>query len=154
MPSNIYAPFIVNAPDMARLLFDRLRTDGLQGRKQCIWNDKLAKAAQEHCEDEAKRGYFSHVTPEGIGPNRRIEAQGYHLPEWYGQERDANNCESIAGGYETVDKVWLAWMNSLSHRVHILGLSPFYAEQVQVGIGYCKVDSSTYVWYWAFESCP
>jgi uncharacterized protein YkwD len=96
----------------------------------------------------AQRGYFDHVTPEGHGPNYLVRQAGYTLPSFYGTEPDANNIESIAGGYSTAEAVWGAWMSSTAHRNQLLGLQPFFAEQTEYGIGYAYDSESPLGYYW------
>ena len=46
-------------------------------------DDRLVAAAQGHSADMAARDYFSHASPEGLGPGDRTAAQGY--PQWSGE---------------------------------------------------------------------
>ena len=94
------------------------------------------------------RAYFSHTNPDGYGPNYLVQQAGYALPNWYSQELDANNIESIAAGYGTASAAWEGWMNSTGHRTHILGLDSFWAEQTDYGIGYAYIPGSPYGHYW------
>ena len=61
-----------------------------------VVDDRLQRAAQKHVDDMAARGYFDHYSPEGIGPEQRIEAEGY---EWFSQR------ESLVGEPRTVAEV-------------------------------------------------
>src|SRR5438105_11781400 len=49
----------------------------------------LIQAARDHSQDMSARGYFSHVTPEGLDPGARISQAGFFWNSWG---------ESIAGG--------------------------------------------------------
>ncbi|WP_420457302.1 CAP domain-containing protein [Rubrivirga sp.] len=68
------------APDLGRL--DRLvhetataaRRD--EGLRPLAWSDKLAAVARAHSRDMARRGYFGHVTPEGLSAQDRARAAG------------------------------------------------------------------------------
>ncbi len=128
-------------PDVAGLLFDLLVSDPQQRRGRCIWDERLAKCAQEHAIDMATRGYFSHLTPEGVNANKRARLAGYALPNWY--DDDKNYIESIAGGQDTAGIAWAMLLNSPVHRTHLLGLTKFYAEQTFVGTGFAYVPTST-----------
>jgi hypothetical protein len=48
---------------------------------QGLWplapNAVLTDSARHHCEDMIERGYFSHVTPEGLYPEDRVISAGY-----------------------------------------------------------------------------
>jgi uncharacterized protein YkwD len=108
----------------------------------------LSRVARAHAEDMAVRGYFRHVTPEGNGPNRLVEAAGYRLPELYSRRRSANNVEVIAAGDATAETAWRHWLRSRHHRRQVLGLHDFFAEQTDYGVGYAEVADSRYGHYW------
>ena len=87
------------------------------------WDDRLAAVARAHSDDMTNRGYFSHDTPEGLGPSERIDRSGYSC--WKGShcgvaeniaiELVSGNLDSIAA--EAVQ----GWMNSPGHRTNLLG---------------------------------
>lgn len=140
-------------PDKERELFDIARAHPEQGRNEMAWSDTLAAVALAYAERMAREDFFSHVDPQGFGPNARIRQGGFKLPDWYGTEDDANNCESITAVYDTAQGAWDRWLIS-AHRVHTLGEDKFYREQSQVGIGFYFLDSSRYKNYWVFLSAP
>ncbi len=119
-----------------------------QRRPSLTCHPILARVARERAEDMARRHYFSHVNPDGYGPNYLVRQAGYVLPSYYDTSPTANNIESIAAGYPTAEAVWNGWMNSSGHRTHLLGLHPFFAEQIEYGIGYAYDPTSPYVHYW------
>lgn len=120
-----------------------------QKRTAFVCNPTLTQIARERAQDMADRDYVDHVTPDGYGPNYIVEQGGYDLPDYYGSSLTSNNVESIAAGHETAVAVWSSWMDSESHRMHLLGETDFYAEQVDYGIGHVYVASgSTYRHYW------
>jgi uncharacterized protein YkwD len=125
-----------------------------QRRPSLTCDPILAAVARGRAQDMAARDYFSHVTPEGKGPNTLVMEAGYVLPEWYNHDRDANNLESIAGGFATPTEVWNAWMESRGHRTHLLALDSFYTDQVKVGIGYATVPGSQFEHYWVVITAP
>src|SRR5262245_16745760 len=45
-------------------------------------NPLLVQSARLHSQDMIARSYFDHDTPEGIGPQQRIEATGYRQKGW------------------------------------------------------------------------
>jgi uncharacterized protein YkwD len=91
-------------------------------------DSRLAAAAQEHSSDMATRGYFSHVTPDGLTPWDRARAAGYTQP----------SAENIAMGYRTPADVMAAWMQSAGHRANILNCASH-----ALGVGF---DARGYYW--------
>jgi uncharacterized protein YkwD len=82
----------------------------------------LRCAARVHSLDMFTRDYFDHSSPEGEGPDGRIEKAGY---DWttYG--------ENIAGGYPDPASAVAGWMSSDGHCSNIM--SPDF---VHTGVGY------------------
>lgn len=113
----------------------------------------LSSVARARAEDMATRRYFSHVNPDGLGPNALVRAAGYLLPSsWRG--RSENFIESIGAGYATAEAAWEGWMNSSSHRTHLLASSSFYRDQTSFGIGSYSDPSSPYRRYWVIITAP
>jgi uncharacterized protein YkwD len=81
---------------------------------------RLRDAAREHSADMKNRGYFDHVTPNGIDPWERAKAAGYDQPSG----------ENIARGQSTASEVVEAWMKSEGHRDNILN-----CESKAIGVG-------------------
>ena len=161
--NSLFLPFVTNgasvtgegAGDVEQRLFTLMRDDSRQGRKGMVWHDVLAKVAELRCWMQAKRRYTGHVDPEGYGANYYVRVNGYRLPDWYSQELDANNVESLAhAGNGDVDACWQGWLNSAPHRAHVLGENDFYAAQVNVGVAYFFLEGSEYGHYWAVISAP
>ncbi|MEZ4708682.1 MAG: CAP domain-containing protein [Caldilineaceae bacterium] len=126
-----------------------LVSDENQQRPEMVCNDILSRVARERALDMATRDYFDHINPDGHGPNYLVREAGYILPDSYSNAADANNIESIAAGFSTAEAAWDGWMNSPSHRKHLLAEIPFYTEQVEYGIGYVYLsDGNTYHYYW------
>lgn len=123
-----------------------------QRRSSLTYNPILARIARERAYDMGERNYFGHVNPDGIGPNYLVTQAGYLLPDFYGKTRDANNIESIARGYKTPAEAWDSWMNSTDHRTHLLGLTKFYAEQTEYGVGHAFVPGNRSGHYWVVIS--
>ncbi len=143
-----YEPYGCDFTSEERALEDLFLHDSDQHRVGMVCNSVLAEVARNRAEDMAARSYLSHTNPDGYGPNYLIQAAGYPLPSYYSQNINANNVESIGGGYTTAQDVWNAWRNSDHHRSHVLGLSDFYSEQVEYGIGYAYSADSLHHFYW------
>jgi uncharacterized protein YkwD len=73
----------------------------------------LAGVARAHSADMRDRNYFSHTTPEGVGPFDRARAAGV------GYAR----AENIARGQADAAAVMQGWMDSPGHRANILDCS-------------------------------
>jgi uncharacterized protein YkwD len=78
---------------------------------------RLDDAAQAHAADMFARRYYSHDTPEGKTAMERIQALGYRA-KYAG--------ENIARGQYSVDEVMDGWMESKTHRDHLL--SPVFDD--------------------------
>lgn len=136
------------AYDLARLVTEHPD----QQRPAMRLHATLVAVAEARACDMAARGYFSHVDPDGHGPNHHVRAAGYKLPGNYGSE--GNGVESIAGGQATAAEAFKGWMQSPGHRRHLLGEGGVYGVQIRYGIGHCKLDSSRYGNYWVFVAAP
>lgn len=124
--------------------------DSGQQRPTMNCNPTLAAVARARAQDMANRNYFSHINPDGVGPDTLIERAGYNLPDWYGVTIDSNHVESIAAGtsYPTAQAAWTALMGSPSHVPHLRGQTSFYVEQTEFGIGYAYSSNARYRSYW------
>jgi hypothetical protein len=80
---------------------------------------RLDASARQHSQDMVARGYFAHVTPEGLTPSARAAAQGYTVGAG----------ENIAYGYPNATAAMIAWMQSAGHCRNIL------SSARDVGIG-------------------
>ncbi len=117
----------------------------VQKRPALVWNDILGKVSRDKALDMANRDYFGHVTPDGFGINYLMNAAGYKLlPAWL-QDKKANYFESIAAGYptgvETIRQLILdKGVPDLGHRKHLLGMTPFWANCNDSGIGFVEAS--------------
>lgn len=84
---------------------------------------RLTQAATEHSADMARRGYFSHTTPEGVTFGERLRKAGYPAP----------GAENIARGHATADQVVGDWLKSRGHRKNIMDCS---LRTIGVGVEY------------------
>jgi len=127
---------------MADLL---LQASRLRGTLRC--RPELSRFASRRARDMARRGYFSHLTPERLGPNQLLRDQGYPLPAAYPGGL-ANTVESIAGGVRAPEDAWRLLTASASHREHLLGEDPGFADQDEFGIAYYRDIHAPHVDYW------
>lgn len=134
----------VREADLARIL---VQEPG-QRRPRLTRNPVLDSVARARAWDMARRGYFSHITPEGLGPNRLVEAAGYRLSPGYDRRPTGNDIEAAAAGYGTARQVWGWFMRSSLHRAHMLGLDARGLEQTEFGIGYAWRPQTRYGHYW------
>jgi len=125
-----------------------------QQRSSVTVDPILSRVARARAMDLAKRGYFSHVNPDGKGPNYLVRQAGYQLPSSYSQAASGNNIESIAAGDPTASGSWSLWMGSPSHKKHLLAQESFYTEQTSIGVGYYADAGSDYRHYWVVISAP
>jgi uncharacterized protein YkwD len=126
--------------------------ENVKARPALKWDAILAKVAEEKALDMANRDYFGHVTPEGLGINIQIHEAGYTLPKDWRKEKDQNFFESISAGTNTgeeairnliVDKD----LPAASHRKQLLGLTDFYSQCTDIGIGFARNPKSQYRTY-------
>ncbi|MDP9188246.1 MAG: CAP domain-containing protein [Actinomycetota bacterium] len=84
----------------------------LRGGAPALSRDsRLAGAAEAHSSDMAARGYFGHLTPEGISPSDRALAAGF--PGGAGEN-------IVAGGSPTAIGIFELWRGSGGHNTNML----------------------------------
>jgi uncharacterized protein YkwD len=91
-----------------RDLFDRINRHRRElGCTTLVWDRRLAALALRHSQDMARRQFFDHTNPDGLGPFDRMERAGlrYHAA-----------AENLAMGATTGDEVFEGWMHSRGHR--------------------------------------
>jgi hypothetical protein len=111
-------------------------------------HDALRASSQAHADEMAAFNYFSHVSAvTGRHPNRNAFDHGYPLPEWW--DLDANYIESIAAGNGTAAAALRQLSNSTGHRDHLFGVTDFFANNREAGIGYAHNPAARYRHYWA-----
>jgi uncharacterized protein YkwD len=126
-----------------------------QGRPRMQHDAHLHLVARAKALDMARRDYFGHADPNGIGPNHVIRMTGYRLPSHYARGRRANNVESIAAGTNyNARRAFDAWLRSAGHRRHLLASDDFGRQQTRFGVGYAKSPNSKYQNYYVFISAP
>jgi uncharacterized protein YkwD len=83
----------------------------LDGCPRLVWDDAVAAVAASHSRDMARREYFGHTSPEGVGPFDRLRAAGIAFTA---------AAENIARGPATGDAVFEGWLASSGHRENML----------------------------------
>ncbi len=117
-------------------------------------DDVLAEVARRHSADMVRRGYFDHVTPEGVTPEQRIASRHRRLVGlagenvWAGTGYDASDPEALAR------KVVDDWMESPGHRENVL--RPGFTH---LGVGLAAQDRETratqsFAGVWAYLDVP
>ncbi len=92
------------------------------GKAPVTIDPDLDRAAQAHADDMVERGYYGHVSPQGVGPQDFVQATGY--PPY------AFLAENIAKGLYTPTEAVERWLDSPHHRENILD-----RRSVQTGLG-------------------
>lgn len=117
------------------------------------WNDILAQVAETKAKDMRDRNYFEHVDPDGNGINIKIAEAGYELPEAWYSDPASNYFESLAAGAkggEDAIRILIEdkGIDPPGHRQHLLGMSDFWSDLQDIGIGYVEgLPKSPYISY-------
>ncbi|MFD0655844.1 CAP domain-containing protein [Thermocatellispora tengchongensis] len=74
---------------------------------------RLVKSARTHSREMARSGVFSHNSPNGGSPWKRMERAGY----------SDGGAENIGRGYQSAEEAVRGWLSSPSHRQNILNCS-------------------------------
>ena len=106
-------------------LHNRARTE--RGLESLCAQPALTEAARAHSRDMIEKDYFSHTPPGGATLAERLESHGYTLE---GNWKVAENISWGNYSYGTPEYVFEGWMDSTSHRPHILN-----GEFRQIGVG-------------------
>jgi uncharacterized protein YkwD len=111
----------------------------------------LIMAARLHSLDMNTRAYFSHYTPEGVGPQTRMINAGYPAGTAWG--------ESIAAGSVYQDPAAAlagliidAGVPDLGHRYHLLAYGSINAMMQQVGVGIVLNGTGPYQNYYTIDT--
>lgn len=108
------------------------------GRGPLRADGRLMRAASRHARDMARRHYFSHFSPSGSSPMKRVRAAG-----WRGNvgEAIAWGCGTLSTPRATVQ----AWMASPPHRAIML------SNGHAVGVGYRGAGGCGGRDYWVMD---
>lgn len=80
------------------------------GCRPLEWDERMARVAQRHSEDMARRGYFSHVDPDGRDPFDRMRRAGVRFQA---------AAENLASGQRHAAETFDDWMGSRGHRENL-----------------------------------
>jgi hypothetical protein len=116
-------------------------------------NPLLVQAARLHSQDMIARNYFDHVTPEGIGPQQRIQAAGYRQKGWAESiETNTNatptgepfpaNYAALDAAFSLADLIVDQGVPGLGHRVMLLDIGGRLHNLREVGIGLASQDAT------------
>ncbi len=96
------------------------------GLTQLLADQALDDVAWLHSKDMVERGYFEHVSPDGLDHADRAKEAGVAYSEI---------AENIAQGHTAAESVVEGWMNSDVHRANILN-----EAYTHLGVGVVLVD--------------
>jgi uncharacterized protein YkwD len=80
------------------------------GCQPLTWISEMARVAQEHSEDMARRNFFDHTNPDGLTPFDRMERAGLTA---------TRAAENIAWGQASAQEVLRGWLDSPGHRANL-----------------------------------
>ena len=131
-----------------------------QQRTEMVRQEVLNFVARKKAEDMAARGFFSHVNPDGYGPNFAAHQAGYDLA--FGSSPQSNSIESIGARHQNglapasaAKIVFDSWLESPGHRRHVLGEVDQFRNQTAYGVGYAFAAKGPFGWsshYFVFVS--
>lgn len=129
-------------------------------------NGDLTESAGFKAQEMADENYFGHPHPvTGLLANALARSWGYNLASTL--DDNANNIESLAGGFDPV-RDWTQPLVPLvdlivdksltdagfapGHRQHLLAILAFWQQFREIGVGYGSNASSTLRNYWAIHT--
>lgn len=113
---------------------------GVAPQRALAVNAELMASSRFRANDMLKRDYFSHVDPDGFGPNSRALEKGYVLGKHYKRSKETNNIEAIAAGDESPADILKSLIiddgvPDLGHRKQLLAMQEFHALAREIGVG-------------------
>jgi hypothetical protein len=130
-----------------------LNLSGIAPVQPLAMNPLLVQAARLHSQDMIARNYFDHVTPEGIGPQQRIQATGYRQKGWAESiETNTNgtpigvpfpaNYAALDTAFSLSDLIVDQGVPNLGHRVMLLDIGGRLHNLREAGIGLASQDAT------------
>ncbi len=83
-------------------------------------NDEIASIGRTYSYDMAERGYFSHVSPEGEGPDDRLSGLYPSTCRAVGENLAYVGIAGATDADELAERIVTGWMNSKGHRENVL----------------------------------
>ena len=140
---------------LEKLLHELINKERVKhGIKPLVYSEKLSEIARAHSKDMINRDYFSHISPDGLGPDKRAKNAGFEVRKALsktstriGVAENIYNKGSPAVIYKGVktyslkelntcaSEIVAGWMSSPGHRGNIL--NPSFEE---AGIGAAMSD--------------
>jgi uncharacterized protein YkwD len=117
-------------------------------------NTLLVESARLHSQDMIAQNYFSHDTPQGVGPEQRIQATGFNATG-YAESIEYNTNSAPVGtgfpsdyaaadtGVSLSNLIVDQGVPDLGHRVMLLDIGGQFHADRQVGIGIASQDSTS-----------
>ncbi len=113
------APGVVE--EVERLVFDLTnRERHRRGLSPLDGDDVLAEISRRHSSDMLRRGFFDHVTPEGMTPAERVGADHRSLVGVTGENVWSGSGYDIEASASLARKIVDDWMESPEHRDNVL----------------------------------
>jgi uncharacterized protein YkwD len=91
------------------------------GRPPLVGDPALDRAALAHARDMLARGYFAHVSPEGLTPAHRVARAG---ARWRALGENIAWCRRCRADAAQLRRFQAQWMASRGHRRNILAQGP------------------------------
>jgi len=111
-------------------------------RRPVVANPALDRAAQAHADDMIAKGYYAHVSPQGVGPADWVKRAGY--------PRFSFVSENIAKGLFSPAEAVERWLGSRHHRRNILAAD---ARDTGLGVAWSESDGELQVvWVQIFSN--
>ena len=118
---------------------------------EMVYQPLLNLIVRNKAEDTAVRQCFSHIDPDGCGPNSAAHQAGYDLRD--GSDLRANSSESIGGRHQNrlsaaqaAVIVFESWLGSPGHRRHVLAQADSFRHQTADGFGYAYSAKGPFGW--------
>ena len=135
--SNAISPSLAEANSIERRAFEQTNAARVKrGLPPFVWDSALCRMARTHSEQMSRRGFFSHVTPEGSRLKDRVRSVGILHFTVVGENIAYNLGYDDPGGFAVEN-----WMRSPAHRANIL--DPGF-QSMAVG-SFVAADGSVYL---------
>jgi uncharacterized protein YkwD len=110
----------------------------------------LIEAAHQHAQDMNDRGYFAHITPEGLDPGGRLTQVGFPWTSW--GESSAAGSQDPTSASALAALITDAGHPDLMHRSQLLAIDAMSQTQTEVGIGVVQGGSGPLTNYYTIDT--